>query len=233
MEQFTQIQNDIETNTNLDNFQKENEVNRYRKFKEVLYKENKPYATTVTLRGHLYLICGFSGSGKNSLIQKVLNNHTEMHYLKSTTTRAMRTYETQNPPYDFVSKETFLNGMENGDYLEYENIHGNYYGTSNQKILTALTEGKILITDCGVEGCLQIKNSFTCNVTLLFITPSKTAIESELYKRLISRGDTLNDIELRLARLYYESLFLNTFDGLLLNDEGLDELYHEFKQFML
>ena len=114
----------------------------------------------------------------------------------------MRPGEVEGDHYHFISKEEFEEKIRKGDFYEYDLHHGNYYGTSRELMNNKIKEGKIIVKDIevnGTENLLKILGNDTRIVTI-FLKVGK----EELKRRLIERGDNIQDIEVRLGRLEYE-----------------------------
>ena len=102
--------------------------------------------------GAILVLSGPSGAGKSSLIKKIENEIGEYYFSISTTTRPMREGEVEGVDYHFVSEEEFKEDIENEHFLEYANVHGNYYGTSIKPVKKALKAGKLVLFDIDVQG---------------------------------------------------------------------------------
>ena len=157
-------------------------------------------------KGAILLLSGPSGCGKSSLLKKLYTQINNYYFSISTTTREPRDGETDGVDYFFVTQEEFKKDIQRGNFLEWAEVHGNYYGTSLSPINEALQEGKLVIFDIDVQGFQQVIDKLKDITTTVFIT---TPTLNELEKRLISRGtDTQEVIEKRLqnAILYYYNL---------------------------
>ncbi|WP_248924359.1 guanylate kinase [Paenibacillus hamazuiensis] len=165
----------------------------------------------------IFVISGASGVGKNTVIKEVLKSLDNICYIPSFTTREMREGESQGKPYHFISNEEFLRKIEEGDFLEYNEVHGSgkYYGTCKKSYENALGENKFIIKDIDVEGALNFKKQFGNRAVLIYLDfPSK----EELINRLTNRGDTSQeDIENRLKRIEYENSLGEKFDFKIVN----------------
>ena len=169
-------------------------------------------------KGAMLLLSGPSGSGKSTLIQTLLENEKDVYFSISTTTRAKRAKEVEGKDYYFVSKEEFEKEIEAGMFLEWANVHGNYYGTSLRPVLEALEAGKLVLFDVDVQGFMSIKKSSLASLlTSVFITtPSK----SELSQRLLARGtDSQEVIEKRLQNAIEELAYMREYDYILINSD--------------
>lgn len=171
------------------------------------------------------ILSGSSGVGKNTIIAELQKNNN-FAYMPTFTTREMRAGESVGAPYYYISKEEFQQKIKDNEFLEYELIHGNYYGSSGKIFDECLAKGQKVIKDVGVQGAqnLTIKVGDKTPIVKIFLTVKH---KSELKKRLIGRGE--KDIALRLKRFNYEQKQKNFFDYIIYN-ESLDKttnLLHE------
>ncbi len=169
-------------------------------------------------KGAILLLSGPSGSGKSTLIQTILENESDVYFSISTTTRAKRAGEIDGKDYYFVTKEEFEKEIEAGMFLEWANVHGNYYGTSLRPVLDAIEAGKLVLFDVDVQGFMSIKKSSLASLlTSVFIT---TPTKEELRQRLIARGtDSQEIIEKRLQNAIEEMAYMREYDYILINSD--------------
>ncbi len=169
-------------------------------------------------KGSLLIVSGPSGAGKSTLIQTVLDHEKDVYFSISTTTRPKRPGEVDGRDYYFVSKEEFEADIQKGMFLEWANVHGNYYGTSLRPVLQAVEEGKLVLFDIDVQGYDSIKKSVLAPLaTSLFVT---TPTMSELKKRLEVRGtDTEQTIQKRLKNAIEELAYMPKYDFVLINSD--------------
>ncbi len=167
--------------------------------------------------GALLVLSGPSGAGKSTLIKTILENFNDVYFSISTTTRPKRPGEVDGKDYYFVTTEEFEKDIEEGMFLEWAKVHGNYYGTSLRPVQKALLEGKLVLFDIDVQGFESIKKSrFAELMTSVFIT---TPSMSELRKRLVSRGtDDEATIQKRLQNALKEMQYMPKFDYILINE---------------
>jgi len=169
------------------------------------------------MSGSLVVLSGPSGCGKSSLINEILKEEKEVYFSISTTTRAIRDGEKEGVNYFYVSKDEFKKGIEEGDFLEWAEVHGNYYGTSIKPVREALKDGKLVIFDIDVQGHEIVKQKFPLLITSVFIT---TPTIKELEKRLLHRGtDTKETIEKRLINAKEEIKRADEYEFFLINDD--------------
>ncbi|MDD2445405.1 MAG: AAA family ATPase [Clostridia bacterium] len=164
----------------------------------------------------LIIISGFSGAGKNTVINELIKRNDNLTFLKSCATRKKRVGESKDA-YIFVSKKNFDKMLEAGEIIEYEEIHQNFYGiakSSLDEVISCDKEKKHFIKDVGVLGQISItrlmKNQKT-KVLSIFLTVPK----EELIKRLKHRGEL--DIDLRISRMEFEQSYIKNFDAVIKN----------------
>ena len=151
------------------------------------------------MRNVLLVLSGPSGVGKGT-ISEILKKSDNMSFSISYTTRQPRVGEEHGKHYFFVSKEEFLNGIENDEFLEYSNHFDNYYGTPKSFVFDKLKNTNVLL-EIDVNGALMVKKSFPDAVLVMIAPPSR----EELKARLINRGtESLQKIEERISRMDYE-----------------------------
>ncbi len=167
--------------------------------------------------GSIVLLSGPSGAGKSSLVAEIEKEIKNIFFSVSTTTRQKRDGEKDGVDYYFVTKEQFEKDIKENLFLEWAELHGNYYGTSLKHTIDALKVGKIVIFDIDVQGFLQAKEKIGELITSVFVTtPSLTDLKS----RLIQRGtDSLDVIEKRVQNAKKELLFAKKYDYFIVNDD--------------
>jgi len=167
--------------------------------------------------GVVLVLSGPSGAGKSSLINKIAEDIGAYYFSISTTTRPMREGEEDGIHYHFVSKEEFVQDIEDDNFLEHATVHGNYYGTSLKPVRKALSEGKLVIFDIDVQGNMAVKNRLGDITTSVFITPPTL---SELKRRLENRStDSQEVIDGRVQMARREIQRTSEYDYLVVNDD--------------
>jgi guanylate kinase len=168
--------------------------------------------------GAILILSGPSGCGKSTLLKELYKSIDKYYFSISTTTRAPRVGEKEGLDYFFVTKEQFEEGIKNGEFLEYAEVHGNYYGTSLKPILNALGENKLVIFDIDVQGQDIVKKSeLSKYVTSVFITtPSLEVLKTRLYSRATDNNDV---IEKRIKNAVIEVESINKYDYIIINDD--------------
>ena len=135
-------------------------------------------------KGAILVLSGPSGAGKSTIINAASAEIGEYYFSISTTTRAPRVGEEHGVDYFFVSKVNFEEDIKAGNFLEYAEVHGNYYGTSLKPVREALEEGKLVIFDIDVQGHRLVRAKMNDVTTSAFITPpTLKALEERLRAR--------------------------------------------------
>ena len=135
-------------------------------------------------KGAILVLSGPSGAGKSTIINAASDEIGEYYFSISTTTRSPRVGEKHGVDYFFVSKESFEEDIKAGNFLEYAQVHGNYYGTSLKPVREALNEGKLVIFDIDVQGHRLVRAKMNDITTSAFITPpTLKALEERLRAR--------------------------------------------------
>ena len=168
-------------------------------------------------KGAVLSISGPSGCGKSTLTKALMESIPDIYFSISTTTRAKRDGEVDGVHYHFVSKEQFLADIKHNVFLEWAEVHTNFYGTSLKPVQEALSRDKIVLFDVDVQGHQSIKAHFGDFAKSIFITTKNKQI---LKNRLIERKtDDMQMIEYRLEKAYNEMRHLQHFDYVLINDD--------------
>ncbi|MHB8111197.1 MAG: guanylate kinase [Syntrophorhabdaceae bacterium] len=174
-------------------------------------------------KGVLIVVSGPSGVGKSTLIDRFLAEDPCSEFSVSYTTRQRRNHEQDGVDYYFIDGEIFQALIDRGYFLEWENVHGNFYGTPRAEIMSTLETGKDIILDIDVKGALNIKEQCTA-ARLIFIEPPSV---TELINRLSLRGE--KEIETRMKRVEEEIARKGQFGYTILND-NLERAYRTFRQ---
>ena len=177
--------------------------------------------------GSLLVLSGPSGSGKSSLYHMLKNEFDNIEFSISTTSRTIRGKEINGKDYHFISKQDFESGIDNGDFIEWAEVHGNYYGTSRKTINQAILKpNSVLVLDIDVQGFLQLQDEYRGYLTSVFIFPPSKSI---LKQRLLDRStDTQEIITKRLENALGEIKHFIKYDYFIIND-NLDIAYSELK----
>ncbi len=174
------------------------------------------------MSGSILVVSGPSGSGKTSLAKKLLDIVPKSYFSISTTTRKQRENEENGIDYHFIGKDEFLSEIDNGGFLEWAEVHGNFYGTAFKPIEAALNDGKIVVLDIDVQGHRAIREKFPKLVTSVFITTKNMGV---LKERLASRGTETSEIlEQRVINAISEMRQISEYDYFFVNDDFNESL---------
>jgi len=167
--------------------------------------------------GSILIISGPSGAGKSSLIKAAKDKIGDFYFSISTTTRPSRDGEKDGVDYYFVDQEEFEADIKAGEFLEYAQVHGNYYGTSLKPVREALEAGKLVVFDIDVQGHAIARERMGDLITSVFVT---TPSLDELKNRLQARGtDDENIIKKRIENALVEIEYITAYDFLIVNDD--------------
>ncbi len=167
-------------------------------------------------RGLLIVISSPSGCGKGTVIKELLNVNKNLWLSVSCTSREKRVGEVDGVDYYFLSKDEFLNRIDNNEMLEYAEYVGNYYGTPKDKIKEKLDDGKDVILEIEIQGALKIKEMLPETIFIFILPPSM----QELKKRLTGRGTENEDkINKRFKQAYTEINEYSKYNYVVVNDK--------------
>ena len=168
------------------------------------------------MKGKLFAVSGPSGVGKNTLLNRVMEQRDRVQYSISATSRAMRPGEVDGKSYYFVSRERFEELIAQGALLEYAEYVGNYYGTPLKPILEAMEQGIDIVMDVDVVGALKIKEKMPEAVLVFITAPSLDVVRQRLEKR----GDVSPEAMAgRLERAKWEDTQAGRYDYILVNED--------------
>ena len=180
------------------------------------------------MRNVLMVVSGPSGVGKGTLVKALTKKRSDLVESVSCTTRAPRENEIHGREYYFISKDEFIKRVADGDFLEYDEHFGNFYGTPKSFVKEQLQE-KSVVLEIDVIGGLNAKKAFPDCVLIMIAPPS---IE-KLKQRLVSRNtESAEEIENRMSRLEFELSKKDEYDYVVVNDDltvALEELEKIFE----
>ena len=167
-------------------------------------------------QGAILVLSGPSGAGKSTIINAASNDIGEYYFSISTTTRQPREGEVNGVDYFFVSKESFEEDIKAGNFLEYAQVHENYYGTSLKPVHEALQDGKLVIFDIDVQGHRLVRAKMNDITSSAFITPpTLSSLETRLRARCT---DTESVIVKRIENAKSEIRAVGEYDFTIIND---------------
>lgn len=167
-------------------------------------------------KGILIVVSGFSGSGKGTIMKELLKQYDNYALSISATTRNPRPGEEDGREYFFKTVEDFEKMIAKEELIEYARYVDNYYGTPRAYVEEQLEAGKDVILEIEIQGALKIKKQFPDTVLMFVSAPSA----DELKDRLVGRGTETKEVcAQRLSRAYEESLGIEKYDYLVVNDK--------------
>ena len=167
----------------------------------------------------LVIISGPSGVGKDTIIDALRRRHhdPEYHYVVTCTTRAKRPGEVDGIDYHFLDRATFAARRKAGEFLEANDVHGNWYGTPRTQVREALAEGRDVILKIDVQGAQVVKEKVPGALLIFLIPPSL----EDLFQRLLSRAtETADELELRQQNAAIELARQEDYDYVVTNETG-------------
>lgn len=168
------------------------------------------------MAGNLYIVAAPSGAGKTTLVRRLLAEDSAIRLSISYTTRAPRTGEKNGREYHFVDIATFKTMIAQGDFLEWAEVHGNFYGTSKSWISSEMAAGRDVLLEIDWQGAQQVRQYFPQAIGVFILPPSLEV----LAQRLRGRGtDAEEVIARRLAAAGEEMRHVGEFDYVIINDD--------------
>jgi guanylate kinase len=168
------------------------------------------------MQGNLVIISSPSGGGKGTLIREVLRSLPDIGYSVSLTTRAPRPGEVEGVDYHFVSPQEFQEFADDGNFLEYAEVHGNMYGTSLAVIQRIVSEGRDVILEIDVQGAALVLEKVPHAVSIFIMPPSFEVLRDRLTRRN-TEGPT--ELAVRLRNSLTEINDFERFKYIVINDE--------------
>lgn len=179
--------------------------------------------------GLLVVISGPSGAGKSTLCRRLFETHPEFSLSVSTTTRPPREGEVDGQHYHFVSRGEFVRQRDAGEFVEWAEVHDNFYGTSRRVIDDALAEGRSLVFDIDYQGAESMRSAYPDSVQIMLLPPNLEVLE----ERLRGRGTDAEDVvSRRLENAKGEIEACPDFDFVIVNDD-LDTAWDELRAVLI
>ena len=165
--------------------------------------------------GSMLMVVAPSGAGKSSLVNALLQKDPDIGLSVSFTTRAPRPGEVNGREYNFLTEQEFLKRKDAGDFLEWANVHGNYYGTSKSWIESQMKNGKDVILEIDWQGARQVQQLIPQAIWIFILPPSIQTLEDRLRKRA---QDDEATIQKRVAAAKDELAHVAEANYLIVND---------------
>ena len=168
------------------------------------------------MTGHLFIVAAPSGAGKTTLVRLLLEKDPGIRLSISSTTRGPREGEQHGREYYFVDVSSFIETVNRGEFLEWAEVHGNYYGTSKHGIAAELEAGRDVLLEIDWQGAQQVRKSFPDAIGVFILPPSLDALK----ERLSGRGtDSEDTIARRIAAARDEMRHVDEFEYVIINDD--------------
>ncbi len=167
-------------------------------------------------RGKLFVVAAPSGTGKTSLVRALMQRMPALRFSISYTTRAQRPTERDEHDYFFIDKHTFEHKIAAGEFLEYANVYGNFYGTSRQQVEAMLAAGDNVLLEIDWQGAQQIRETLPERRAIFILPPSLEALEARLRGR---NTDSDEVIARRLLASLEDLSHWSEFDYVVINDD--------------
>ena len=168
------------------------------------------------MSGLLFVVSAASGTGKTSLVKALLERVNNLHVSVSHTTRGQRPGELDGVHYHFSNKDDFLNLVNEGGFIEYAEVFGNYYGTAQATVKEQLAKGHDVLLEIDWQGAQQVRRLFPESKQIIILPPS----QFDLRERLSNRGtDAVDVIEHRLSCAVEDMQQYSNFDYIIINDD--------------
>jgi guanylate kinase len=174
--------------------------------------------------GNVFMVVAPSGAGKSSLVNALLQRDANLMLSVSSTTREPRSGEQPGREYNFVTRAAFQKLRDEGELLEWAEVHGNFYGTARKPLIEAMKTGRDVVLEIDWQGARQVRQFFSSAIGIFVLPPSIDALES----RLKTRGqDNPSVIKHRLMAAGGEIAHAPECEYVIINQEfstALDEL---------
>jgi len=167
-------------------------------------------------KGVFFVVSAPSGAGKSTLIDRIRPMFPDMLYSVSCTTRPRRGNEVDGVHYHFLDKDRFTAMIENHEFLEWKQVHGNMYGSPKEPVMRALAQNRSMILDIDVQGAEEVFAGVPHSVGIFITAPDMRVLE----ERLRSRGtDSEDTIRIRMANARQELKAVRIFSYRIVNDD--------------
>ena len=167
-------------------------------------------------KGTLVVVSGFSGAGKGTVLSQVFQRRPDLYFSVSFTTRAPRTGEQDGVDYHFITREAFEERIHRGEFLEYAEYVGNYYGTSLKVIQEKLDQGIDVILEIEIQGAAKVREKMPEAVSLFLVPPSFEELSRRLHRRATDAEEVIQG---RLQKAREECKQIPNYDYLVVNDK--------------
>ncbi len=168
------------------------------------------------MTGHLYIVAAPSGAGKTTLVRMLLASDPHICLSISQTTRSPRPGERDGREYHFIDMPAFLAQVESGEFFEWAQVHGNYYGTSKRWIAEQMGAGRDVLLEIDWQGAQQVRKAFPAAIGIFILPPSLAVLRERLSRRGTDSPET---VARRITAAREEMRHVNEFGYVIINDE--------------
>jgi guanylate kinase len=165
----------------------------------------------------LVVLSGPSGVGKDTVLLQMKKQGCSFHYVITATTRPRRGKEKEDIDYHFLSEDKFRQMIDDGEFLEWANVYGNFYGVPKKEMRQAMDRGMDVIVKVDVQGVATIKKKIPQAISIFIKPPSIEGLERRLKGR---HSEKPADLALRLGKAHEEMKALSKFDYVLTSHHG-------------
>ena len=168
-------------------------------------------------KGLVIVVSGPSGAGKSTVLEETFKKYPSLRYSVSVTTRKPRGGEVEGVNYNFKSVEEFNKMLANGEFLEYQEVYGNFYGTPVANVKDKLAEGYDVVLEIDVKGALNVKTKYPEAIMIFILPPSKKILAERLRARNTESEEQLN---IRIASSIEEMKQAAFYDYVVINENA-------------
>lgn len=165
-------------------------------------------------KGLLLVVSGPSGAGKGTICKAFTEKNPDINISVSATTRQPREGEIEGVNYFFLTNSQFEHRIEAGEFYEYANNYGNYYGTPRQFVEDKIATGEDVILEIDIQGALQVKQNCPDGIYIFILPPNMTELKNRIIKRGSETEDSLNR---RFTSAYSELDYIEKYDYFIVN----------------
>ena len=176
-------------------------------------------------QGSIIVISAPSGTGKTTIVRRILGDFPQVVFSVSATTRKKREHEVEGVDYFYISEEEFKKKIQNNEFVEWELFYDYYYGTFRSFIDRRINNGKAVILEVDVHGALEIKRIYPDAILIYIAPPSLEELLIRLKKR---QTENEEDLRKRIERAKMELSHKDKFDYIIVNND-LNTAYYEIK----
>ncbi|MFW5981136.1 MAG: guanylate kinase [bacterium] len=166
-------------------------------------------------KGNLFVLSGPSGVGKGTVLERLLEKYDGIDFSTSCTTREKRPGEVEGEDYFFISVEEFFQMVEEKKFIEWAQVHNNYYGTPKEYVEKSIEKGEDIILDIDIQGASVVNKLYPEAIFVFLLPPSMDELESRLDKR---GTEDQNSKEIRLKNARNELSEIDKYDYQIVND---------------